>query len=179
MNEKTIINFSINQNKKITDVYELTPSISNDNRGNIWTSFLAEEVDSILPDPLKMHHDKFSLSKKNVLRGIHGDNKSWKLVTCVYGEIYQVVVDLRKESPTYKTWQSFSISKDRQSLIMIPPGCGNAYYVKSDEAVYHYKLAYDGDYIDHKDQFTVPWNSKDLNIDWPCKNPILSGRDNK
>ena len=174
-----INHFKIEKSKKIDGIYIFTPSFGKDDRGIIYTSFYEDNFKEFLPKNLKFKHDKFSSSNKSVLRGIHGDAKSWKLISCVYGEIYQVVVDLRKESPTYKTWQSFSISKDRQSLIMIPPGCGNAYYVKSDEAVYHYKLAYDGDYIDHKDQFTVAWNSKDLNIDWPCKNPILSGRDNK
>ena len=54
---------------------------------------------------------------------------------------------------------------------------GNSYYVSSNVAVYHYKLAYDGDYIDSSDQFTLSWNDKDINIDWPTKAPILSSRD--
>ena len=110
-----MINFrAITKNKKIDGLIEIIPSISEDSRGNIWTSYLSKEIDSYLPVNLNMHHDKFSLSKQNVLRGIHGDNKSWKLVTCVYGAIYQVVVDLRKESSTYKSWQSYDISSNNQ-----------------------------------------------------------------
>ena len=158
---------------KLPEVQIHTPSHFSDMRGDLWTIWKKDDFD------LEFNHDKVSVSKKNVIRGIHGDKKSWKLVTCVYGEIFQVVVDLREDSYSYKSWQSFNISKQKQTLVMIPPGCGNAYYVKSYEAVYHYKLAYDGKYIDYKDQFTVPWNDSDLNIDWPCTKPILSGRDSK
>ena len=157
----------------------MTPSVSVDARGNIWTSFLKDRVEGLLPDDLFFKHDKFSTSKRNVLRGIHGDTKSWKLVTCVHGEIQQVVVDMRKDSPTYKQWQDFIISKDNQQLILIPPNMGNAYYVNSSEAVYYYKLAYNGDYIDADEQFSVKWNDNTIGINWMSDNPILSNRDAK
>ena len=173
------IEFEIQESTKINGVYILSPSMSQYARGNIWTSFLKYEVEKLLPDNLFFKHDKFSTSKHNVLRGIHGDTKSWKLVTCVYGEIQQVVVDMRKDSPTYKQWQDFIISKDKQQLILIPPKMGNAYYVNSSEAVYHYKLAYNGDYIDADEQFSVRWNDNTIGINWMCKNPILSNRDEK
>jgi dTDP-4-dehydrorhamnose 3,5-epimerase len=155
----------------------MRPSVSEDVRGNIWTSFLKDKVEVFLPDDLFFKHDKFSASKYNVLRGIHGDTKSWKLVTCVHGEVQQVVVDMRKDSPTYKQWQDFIISKDNQQLILIPPNMGNAYYVKSSEAIYHYKLAYSGDYIDADEQFSVKWNDNTIGINWMSDNPILSNRD--
>ena len=171
------IEFDIQESTEISGVYILTPSVSKDARGNIWTSFLKGEVEELLPDDLFFKHDKFSTSKHNVLRGIHGDTKSWKLVTCVHGEIQQVVVDMRKDSPTYKQWQDFIISKDNQQLILIPPNMGNAYYVSSEEAVYHYKLAYNGDYIDAGEQFSVRWNDNTIGINWMSDNPILSNRD--
>lgn len=171
------IEFKVQESKKISGLYVLEPSISQDTRGNIWTSFLKDEVENLLPEGLFFKHDKFSSSMNNVLRGIHGDNKSWKLVTCVHGEIQQVVVDLRKDSPSFKQWQSFDINKNKQQLILIPPMMGNAYYVKSTEAVYHYKLAYSGDYIDAEEQFTVNWNDKSIDIKWASENPILSDRD--
>ena len=173
------ISFQIEQSNIIADVSIISPSVSEDHRGNIWTSFSEDYLTQYLPDGIHFKHDKFSQSKKDVLRGIHGDHKSWKLVTCVFGDIYQVVVDLRKNSPTYNAWISFDISIKNQKLILIPPGCGNAYYVKSDHAVYHYKLAYPGEYIDHDEQFTVPWNDNNLKIEWPTNNPVLSKRDNK
>jgi dTDP-4-dehydrorhamnose 3,5-epimerase len=171
------IDFEIKESKKINGVYILTPSVSKDLRGNIWTSFMKDEVEKLLPEGLYFKHDKFSQSKNNVLRGIHGDNKSWKLVTAVYGEIEQVAVDMREDSPTYLQWEKFLINTSQQKLILIPPHMGNAYYVKSEQAVYHYKLAYDGEYIDADQQFSVQWNDERLGIDWSTDSPILSGRD--
>ena len=173
------IEFDIHESTEISGIYIMTPSVSVDARGNIWTSFLKDRVEGLLPDDLFFKHDKFSTSKRNVLRGIHGDTKSWKLVTCVHGEIQQVVVDMRKDSPTYKQWQDFIISKDNQQLILIPPNMGNAYYVNSSEAVYYYKLAYNGDYIDADEQFSVKWNDNTIGINWMSDNPILSNRDAK
>jgi dTDP-4-dehydrorhamnose 3,5-epimerase len=92
------IEFNIQESTEISGVYILKSSMSEDARGNIWTSFLKDEVEKLLPRDLYFKHDKFSTSKHNVLRGIHGDTKSWKLVTCVHGEIQQVVVDCRKDS---------------------------------------------------------------------------------
>lgn len=172
------IDFKIKKSKIINDVRIIYPSIACDNRGNIWTSFINDEIDPLLPGGLSFKHDKFSLSINNVLRGIHGDYKTWKLITCVYGEIHQVVVDLRKKSLSFMKWEKFIINKNSQCLILIPPGVGNAYYVTSDQAVYHYKLAYSGKYVDTYDQFTHPWNDTNLNIDWPTDKPILSSRDN-
>lgn len=173
------IEFNVQESTKIKGVWILTPSISQDLRGNIWTSFLKDEIEQLLPDDLSFKHDKFSTSKHNVLRGIHGDIKSWKLVTCIYGEIQQVVVDMRKDSPTYKQWQDFIINNDNQKLILIPANMGNAYYVNSPEAIYHYKLAYDGDYIDADEQFSVKWNDERIGIKWLSDSPILSNRDAK
>jgi len=171
------MDFDIKESTEISGIYILKPSVSEDARGNIWTSFLKEEVEKLLPDGLYFKHDKFSTSRYKVLRGIHGDTKSWKLVTCVYGEIQQVVVDMRQDSPTYKQWQDFIINKDNQQLILIPPNMGNAYYVNSPEIVYHYKLAYNGDYIDADEQFSVKWNNKDIGIKWVSDSPLLSERD--
>jgi len=173
------IEFSIIESSKISGVYIITPSISKDSRGNIWTSYLKDSIEHLLPNNLHFKHDKFSTSKHNVLRGIHGDYKSWKLVTCIFGEIQQVVVDLRKESPTYQQWQDFIINKENQQLLLIPPSMGNGYYVNSSEAVYHYKLAYDGDYIDADEQFSISWNDDRIGINWLSYEPILSNRDAK
>ena len=171
------MNFDIQESTEISGIYILSPSVSEDARGNIWTSFLKEEVERLLPNNLYFKHDKFSTSKHNVLRGVHGDTKSWKLVTCVYGEIQQVVVDLREDSPTYQKWQDFIINKNNQQLILIPPNMGNAYYVNSPEAVYHYKYAYDGNYIDADEQFSVDWDDDKIGIKWLSNAPILSNRD--
>jgi dTDP-4-dehydrorhamnose 3,5-epimerase len=169
--------FKVLDSEKVNGVKIVIPSVAKDTRGTVWTSFLKEELNDLLPDNLSFIHDKFSESQNNVLRGIHGDEKTWKLVTSVYGEIYQVVVDCRKESDTYGNWQDFTISKDQQCSVLIPPGVGNAFYVLSQTAVYHYKLAYRDGYNDIENQFTVSWDDKNYNIKWPTDKPILSERD--
>ncbi|NDJ26759.1 dTDP-4-dehydrorhamnose 3,5-epimerase [Campylobacter sp. MIT 12-8780] len=173
------IEFNIKQSTKLQGVYIITPNISSDLRGNIYTSFLKDEIDKLLPKGLFFKHDKFSLSRQNVLRGIHGDTKSYKFVSCVYGEILQVVVDCRKESPSYLQYEKFIINQNEQKFILIPPHMGNAYYVKSKEALYHYKLAYEGEYFDAPDQFSLAYDDNRIGIDWDLNNqkPILSNRD--
>ena len=173
------MDFNIKKSKKVDGVFIIKPTLSTDLRGNIWTSFLNDKIETLLPKNIKFVHDKFSLSKNNVLRGIHGDYKSWKLVTCVYGDIQQVVVDFREGSSTFLSWESFSVNRDNQLILLIPPKVGNAYYVKSNEAVYHYKYAYDGKYADVDQQFSVKWNDKNLRIKWISDTPILSDRDLK
>ena len=167
----------IAESDSIKGVWIVRPSVSRDSRGSIWTSFQKDEIEKLLPSGLAFKHDKFSVSGRNVLRGIHGDEKSWKLVTCVHGDILQVVVDCREESPTFRKYLKFRINADNMLLVLIPPRMGNAYYVFGDEAVYHYKLAYDGDYIDADRQFSIKWDDPSIGIDWPVKNPILSDRD--
>jgi len=169
--------FELLESAQVSGVYAIIPSIATDGRGDIWTSFLKDDIEALLPDGLAFKHDKFSQSHHNVLRGIHSDSKSWKLVTCVFGEIIQVVVDLRKDSSTYLKWQSYKINRAQQKIMLIPPGCGNAYYVSSELAVYHYKLAYDGGYIDAAEQFSVRWDDPSIAIDWPVTEPNLSARD--
>ena len=172
-----MIEFIITESKIIPGIKIIKPSISKDMRGNIWTSYQRDEIDKLLPDKLEFKHDKFSCSKKNVLRGIHGDQKSWKLITCVSGSIFQVVVDCRKKTSTYEKYDSFTIDNNNHMSILIPPGLGNAYYALSDNVVYHYKLAYEGKYIDADEQFSYKWNDPIFKIKWPSDSPILSKRD--
>lgn len=171
------IEFKITDSKIFDEVKIITPSVFEESRGSIWTSYSNEILDTLLPKDLVFNHDKFSLSNMNVLRGIHGDHKSWKLISCIYGQINQVIVDMREESNTYLQWESYNLGSSNRSMILIPPGMGNAFYVSSNTAIYHYKLAYLGKYIDANDQFTIAWNDPRIAIKWPTDNPILSERD--
>lgn len=167
----------VEKSKIIPEILIIHPSMAWDVRGNIYTSYNAELYKEFLPQGIEFIHDKFALSKYNVLRGLHGDNKTWKLVSCVYGELYEVVVDLRPESISYKKWDSFILSSNEYIQVLIPPNFVNGYYVKSKQAVFHYKLAYTGEYIDVDKQMTISWDDSELKIPWPCKNPILQLRD--
>lgn len=118
--------------------------------------------------------DDISTSKQNILRGIHGDHSTFKLVSCLYGEFYLVVVNNNPNSQQYKKWQSFNLSDKNRKQVLIPPMFGNGHLILSDTAIFHYKQTTE---YNRKDQFTIIWNDPEYNIEWPLKNPILSKRD--
>lgn len=149
------------------------PDVYTDFRGDLWTLWNKDKFEP----QLDFNHDKVSTSRKHVLRGIHGDNKSWKLITCLYGEMYFVVVDNRPESPNYLKWDSLILDDKTRKSVLVPPQFGNAFLVLSENSVFHYKWAYPGGYPDVEDQFTLKWNDSRLNIDWPISNPLLQKRD--
>ena len=150
------------------------PNVFRDYRGDYWTLWKEHEIEG---KNLKFNHDKVSTSRKHVLRGIHGDAKAYKLLTCLQGEVYCVVVDNRKDSPTYLQWDWIMLDDKNRDRILLAPGFGNGYLVLSDHAVIHYKWSYEGEYPDVDKQFSLKWNDKRLGINWPVKNPILSKRD--
>lgn len=172
-----IKDFEIIKSEIIDGVLIFKPSKNIDDRGSLYTTFHNDVFREFIPKDLTFKHDKFSKSNKHVLRGIHGDIKSWKLVTSVCGEILEVIVDMREGSPTFLKFEKFIINDDNQISILLPPGIGNSFLVLSEVAVYHYKLAYEGEYLDAEDQFSVKWNDPKIGIDWPLEDPILSNRD--
>ncbi len=118
--------------------------------------------------------DDISTSSKHVLRGIHGDQKTWKLVSCLYGKFYLVVVNCDEESKNFAKWESFLLSDRNNLQVLIPPKHGNGHVVLSDHAIFHYKQT---SYYDRASQFTYSWNDPRFNIWWPVKNPLVSQRD--
>ena len=118
--------------------------------------------------------DDISTSSRHVLRGLHGDAGTWKLVSCLYGKFYLVVANWKESSPQYRQWTSFLLSDVNRRQVLIPPGFANGHLVLSDEAIFHYKQS---SYYNRAGQFTVLWNDPSLNIWWPVRTPILSPRD--
>lgn len=155
----------------LNDIKEFLPSAFEDWRGEIYTTYKEGQF------PMNFNHDKVCIRYKNVLVGIHGDANTWKLVNCLYGRAYAVIVDNRPESVDYLKHKSFMLSHANRRQILIPPNCGNSFLVMSDVCVYSYKLSYTGEYVDHDKQFTLKWNDPRLGIKWPIPNPILSERD--
>jgi dTDP-4-dehydrorhamnose 3,5-epimerase len=147
------------------------PDSFEDYRGELYTIFKQEY------NELMFNHDKVAISRQNVLRGLHGDSKSWKLITCLAGEIYLVVLDNRPESPNYLKWDSVVLTSKNKKSVLVPPMFANGHLVLSQEATFFYKWAYSGNYPDIQDQFSLNWNDPKLNIHWPINNPILSDRD--
>jgi len=171
------LNIIIEKSKILEEVITFIPSVNKDERGTIFTTFNKGIYSKYLPQNIEFIHDKFAESKKNVLRGLHGDNKTWKLITCIYGEIFEVVVDMRPDSSTFLKWDSYELNSKNKKQILVPPNFVNGYCVLSEFAVFHYKLAYTGEYFDVAQQMVVKWNDERLKIKWPCVNPILQERD--
>tara|TARA_Y100001970_G_C14033986_1_gene750087 strand:- start:251 stop:766 length:516 start_codon:yes stop_codon:yes gene_type:complete len=118
--------------------------------------------------------DDISVSSKNVLRGIHGDQQTWKLISCLEGKFYLVVINNDNNSNQYMRWESFILSEQNRVQILVPPKFGNGHLVISKRAIFHYKQ---NTYYNPKGQFTICWDDPKYNIKWPIKNPILSKRD--
>lgn len=122
--------------------------------------------------------DDISVSRRNVLRGIHGDNSTWKLISCLYGSIYLVVVHYPAGPPGFSDgtlrWEAFVLSDKNRHQILVPPCHGVGHLVLSEQAIFHYKQS---TYYDRASQFTDRWDDPELGIWWPVSNPILSKRD--
>ncbi len=120
--------------------------------------------------------DNLVYSKINVLRGLHfqKNDSQGKLISCIKGKIFDVAVDLRPESDTYKNWVGYSLSENDSRFIYIPEGFAHGYSVESNEALVHYKCTrhYNSD-----SEIGIIWNDPDINISWPKDNYILSDKD--
>lgn len=151
----------------------IKPNTFEDHRGLFYETYNAREyIEAGLT--AKFVQDDISVSKHRVLRGMHGDPKTTKLVQCLDGCIYAVIADCDPESETFGKWESFILSSVNKWQLYIPPMYGNGYYVLSDQAVYSYKQ---DTYYGETKQFTYKWNDPQLGIKWPDESPILSGRD--
>ena len=154
------------------DIKIIKKSVFKDLRGRLWTTW--EKTDH---KNLKFNKDKFSISKKNTLRGFHCDFKSWKLITSVYGKFLLVAVNLKKNSKNYLKYKSFVIDHLSPKTVLLPPHYANAHLCLSKFCIFHYKWSYTGKYIDAKKQVSIRWNDPKINVKWPIKKPILSSRD--
>ena len=146
-----------------------------DHRGENIQTFSGIEVFEMLQcldlPNLTFDVDSLSFSKKNVLRGFHGDTKAWKLVQCIQGSIQLVVIDLR-EGQSKGKGETFYLNDRNRTQILIPAGCVNAHLCLSDTCVFSYKLS--AAYVPIEHQLHVKWNDPKYNVYWPVTNPILS-----
>lgn len=118
--------------------------------------------------------DDISVSVTNVLRGLHGDWATTKLVSVLQGKGYALLADNRPSSPTYRRWQAFELSGDNREQLLLPPGIGNSILVQEGPLVYWYKQ--DTHFAPGR-QFTIRWNDPEWGFEWPIDTPILSERD--
>ena len=162
----------------IPDVILVEPRSFSDDRGFFFESFKESDFLSNGIDK-KFVQDNFSHSVNGVIRGLHfqkAPKAQAKLVTVLKGKIFDVAVDIRKNSPTYGKWVSEILSSDIHNLLYIPEGFAHGFCVISDEADVLYKVS--NEYSQEHERSLI-WNDPKLNIQWPVKKPIISNKDNK
>ena len=161
------------ENTELEGVKKIIPTTFKDHRGSYTEIYnkgfmIENKID------MDFVQDDISVSHKNVLRGIHGDLKTQKLVSCLYGEFQLIVVNNNSESKQFKKWQSFEVSFENKVQILIPPMFGNGHLVLSEFAIFHYKQ---NTQYDRDSQFTIKWNDPTYKFKWHNNDPILSTRD--
>lgn len=163
----------------IPDVKIIEPAVFGDERGffmETWNQKRFEEL--VTGKPTQFVQDNHSKSKKGILRGLHyqTENTQGKLVRVVSGEVFDVAVDIRKDSPTFGKWVGVYLSAENKRQLWVPEGFAHGFYVTSDEAEFVYKCT---DYYNPKFETSIIWNDPTLNIKWPLEAmPILSQKDN-
>ena len=163
---------------KISDVILIEPVLFSDERGFFYESF--KESDFISNGITKKFvQDNFSHSTDGVIRGLHYQKlpkAQAKLVTVVKGEIFDVAVDIRKNSPTYGKWVSEILSESNHRSLYMPEGFAHGFCVLSEKADVFYKVS-----NEHSKEHEggVIWNDPTINISWPIKKPIISSRDSQ
>ncbi|MEC8082296.1 MAG: dTDP-4-dehydrorhamnose 3,5-epimerase [Pseudomonadota bacterium] len=161
----------------IPDVVIIEPKVFGDERGFFLETFQAERYRELAGIELPFVQDNHSRSSKGVLRGLHFQKSKpqGKLVRVVRGEVFDVAVDIRKDSPTYGQWAGVLLSEDNKRQFWVPPGLAHGFVVLSDVADFEYKCT---DYYDPSDEGCLIWNDPSVGIEWPQGiEPKLSAKD--
>ena len=162
---------------KIPDVLLITPTVFGDERGFFYESFNARVFSQALGRDVQFVQDNHSKSAKGVLRGLHYQVKhvQGKLVRVTAGEVYDVVVDLRRSSRTFGKWVSATLSAANRQMLWVPEGFAHGFVVTSESAELLYKPT---DYYAPEHERSLLWNDPDLGIPWPLEGaPLLKPRD--
>ena len=161
---------------KLKDVIIIEPNVFGDCRGYFLESFNAERYKAFIGD-LQFVQDNESLSSKGVVRGLHFQKPPFtqgKLVRVIKGAVMDVILDLRRNSPTYGLTDSFELTEENKKQVWIPPGFAHGFETLEDDTIFSYKCTN----IYNKDsEGSIFWNDPDLNLPWRTKTPIISEKD--
>ena len=168
------------EKQNIEDVILVKPKVIGDNRGFFMetykkSDFVANGID------VEFTQDNHSKSTKGVLRGLHYQAKPYgqaKLVRCVKGRIYDVAVDIRKNSKTFGQYVKIELSEENRNMVFIPEGFAHGFVVLTDEVIFQYKC---DNFYAPQSEGAIAWNDPDLRIDWkvPADKIVLSEKDTK
>ena len=164
---------------KIPDVFVIEPRVFGDERGFFFESFNEKAFNAATGNSLPFVQDNHSKSVRGVLRGLHYQlppKAQGKLVRVIQGEVFDVAVDIRKDSPTYGQWVAEVLSADNKKQMWIPPGFAHGFLTLSDTAEFLYKTT---EYWSPEHERAIKWDDASLNIPWPLHGllPTLAAKD--
>jgi dTDP-4-dehydrorhamnose 3,5-epimerase len=160
---------------QLDGVVLIEPEVHGDERGFLVETFRDEswremgiEVDFV--------QENHSRSGRGILRGLHFQTEPGqaKLVRCLRGTIWDVAVDLRRDSPNYRRWEGHQLDDERHRQLFVPAGFGHGFCVLSEQADVAYKLS---SYYDPATEAGIAWDDPDVGVEWPISEPVLSDRD--
>jgi dTDP-4-dehydrorhamnose 3,5-epimerase len=161
----------------IPDVILFEPTVHGDERGFFFESFHQQRFEEAVGRKVTFVQDNHSRSTKGVLRGLHYqvEQPQGKLVRVIQGEVFDVAVDIRRDSPTYGKWVGEYLSAENKKQLWLPEGFAHGFYTSSNEAEVLYKVT---SYYARKNERCISWNDPLIAIIWPLQSlPILSKKD--
>lgn len=170
-------NNSTNSTKQfLNEVVLIKPSVFEDPRGYFMETYQEKRYEEEYGITCKFVQDNLSFSQKGTLRGLHyqNPNPQAKLVQVIQGEVFDVAVDIRPNSPTFGQWTSTILSDQNKHQLFVPEGFAHGFCVLSETAIFHYKCS---KYYSPASEGGILWSDPTININWPIKNPIISKKD--
>ncbi|CAD5354665.1 TPA: dTDP-4-dehydrorhamnose 3,5-epimerase [Citrobacter freundii] len=166
-------------NTPLSGVMVIEPRVFHDERGYFFESYNDKEFKKYISSDVSFKQDNQSKSSKGVLRGLHYQEAPFeqgKLVRCVSGEVFDVAVDIRTESPTYGEWFGVVLSGENNKQLWIPPGFAHGFLTLSEHAEFLYKTT---EYYSPDHERCIKWDDVDLKIEWPSMDYIISEKDQR
>ena len=165
------------EHTSIAGVLILTPKVFGDDRGFFFESFTANIFSETVGAEVAFVQDNHSKSQKNVLRGLHMQTRKpqGKLIRVISGNIFDVVVDLRSDSPTFRHWVGINLSAANKSQLWVPEGLAHGFLTTSEDTEVLYKVT---DLYDPGFEISIAWDEPTVGIEWPIQeSPTLSSKD--
>ena len=160
----------------LSGVLVIEPQVFADDRGYFFETFNLQKFRNATGAMVNFVQDNQSYSKAKVLRGLHYqiEQAQGKLVRVVSGAVCDVVVDLRRSSPTFAQWTTVDLTAENQRMLWVPAGCAHGFVVTGDHAVFLYKVT---DFYAPQHERTILWNDPALGVKWPVADPLVNAKD--
>lgn len=168
-----------NKGEFLEGLIHIIPDVFNDDRGYFLESWNSKKINEYLGKELIFTQDNISKSKKNVIRGLHyqmNPSPQEKLIRCLSGSIFDVAVDIRKNSKTFGQWAGLEISEKNKFQLLVPEGFAHGFLSLAEDSILYYKVS---NLWDKKLEKTLKWDDQNIDIKWPLStnSPLISTKD--